>query len=448
MYTYSKQIPQIAAPDILVVGSGSAGATAAIAAARTLKSKFSEKKKVMLVERYGFPGGTSTAVLDTFYGFYTPGSSRKKVVGGIADMVIDGLRKLDRVIERPNTFGAGTGITYNPEMLKVVWERLAQEAGVDLLYHTFVTDVLTDGAQITAVITDGKAGLELIRPAIVIDASGDADVCARAGVPYERAGDIEPAQTLTTTFRLANVNAARARSLPRNEFLMLMQAAADSGDYDLPRREGSIHITPVEGVMATIMTRLSVADPTTPQDLTIAEIEGRRQALEYERFLRTRIPGYEAARIVSFSTQIGVRETRRVYGEYRLTREDVLQARRFEDAIGLCGAPIEDHHAGEGTQWVYLPDGETVGIPYRTLIPKNIENLYVAGRCFSATHDAHASVRSMAQCMAMGHAVGAAAALCILGNSTPREIPVGHLQALLEEQGAILDVTAASVSRL
>lgn len=447
MYTYSRQIPKIASPKILVVGSGSAGATAAIAAARTLEGKSSAKKGVMLVERYGFAGGTSTAVLDTFYGFYTPGSSQNKVVGGISDAVIDRLRKLDRVIERPNTFGAGTGITYNPEILKVVWERLAQEAGVDLLFHTFVTDVVTDGKRITGVVVDGKAGLGLISPAMIIDASGDADVCARAGVPFERAGDIDPAQTLTTTFRLANVHVKRARSLSREELLARMESAAESGKFDLPRREGSIHVTPINGVMATIMTRLSVADPTTPQDLTCAEIEGRRQALEYERFLRTQIPGYEEARIVAFSTQVGVRETRRVYGEYRLTREDVLGAKKFDDAIGLCGAPIEDHQAGEGTQWAYLPDGETVDIPYRTLLPRGTENLYVAGRCFSATHDAHASVRSMAQCMAMGHAAGTAAALCVMNDAQPKDISVLRLQSLLEAQGAILEVAASRSPR-
>ena len=140
MYTYSKAIPVIASPEVLVAGSGSAGSTAAIAAARALQNS-KPQAKVMLVERYGFLGGTSTAVLDTFYGFYTPGTASKKVVGGIPDDVVAGLRKLDRVIERPNTFGAGTGVTYNPEFLKVVWERLAQRAGVDLLLHTFVTDV-------------------------------------------------------------------------------------------------------------------------------------------------------------------------------------------------------------------------------------------------------------------------------------------------------------------
>jgi hypothetical protein len=191
--------------------------------------------------------------------------------------------------------------------------------------------------------------------------------------------------------------------------------------------------------MATIMTRVSIADPTDPSHLTLAEIEGRRQALEYERFLRDVIPGYEQARIVTFSTQIGVRETRRIYGEYRLTREDVLSARKFEDVVGLCGAPIEDHHSGQTTTWAYLPDGETVSIPYRTLLPQKIDGLLVAGRCFSATHDAHASVRSMAQCMAMGQAAGTAAVLSHRSGVAPRELAYAELRDALLELGATLE---------
>lgn len=435
MFTYSKQLPTIASPDVVVVGAGSAGATAAIAAARIFGGQH-----VMLVERLGFLGGTSTAVLDTFYGFYTPSTHARKVVSGIADDVLAGLRRLDTVIERPNTFGAGTGVTYNTEILKVVWEQLAQEAGVDVLLHSFITDVIVADGRVTKLIVDGKSGLAVIEPKFVIDASGDADICFRAGFPYEKAGDLDPAQTLTTTFKVANVDGERARSLPRKEFVERMGQAADSGAYDLPRREGSIHITPIEGVMATIMTRLEVNDPTRQRDLTWAEIEGRRQALEYERFLRERVPGYEASRIVSFGTTIGVRETRRVYGEYRLTREDVLQAKTFEDGIGLCGAPIEDHHAGATTHWVYLPDGETVDIPFRALIPQSAQNMLVAGRCFSATHDAHASVRSMAQCMAMGQAAGTAAALCIQHKVEPRDLTAGVLRDRLRTDGVTLSL--------
>ena len=449
MYTYSKQIPVLASADVLVVGSGSAGATAAITAARLGRRQslsLPAPVRVMLVERYGFLGGTSTMVLDTFYGFYTPGRATKRVVSGVADDVINGLKKIDQAIERPNTFGAGTGITYNPEFLKVVWERLALEAGVDLLLHTFVVDVAMKADRITGVIVSSKAGLGLIQAGMVVDATGDADIAARCGVPFERAGDIDPAQTLTTTFRLANVNNTEAATLSRAAFVEKLKEAAASGNYDLPRKEGSVHITPIPGVMATILTRVSVADPTNPWDLTRAETEGRRQALEYERFLRDFVPGYKDARIVAFSTQIGVRETRRVYGEYRLTREDVLGARKFDDVIGLCGAPIEDHHGGEGTRWDYLPDGETVSIPYRTLVPQKVDRLLVAGRCFSATHDAHASVRSMAQCMAMGQAAGAAAVLCLKTGSTFRELSYPDLRDVLLQTGATLETPSAAYS--
>lgn len=438
MYLYQKKIPLIANPQILVVGAGSAGSTAAITAAREAR-RVSPESEVMLVERYGFLGGISTGVLDTFYGFYTPGKAAKKVVSGVPDDVIAELARLDRVIERPNTFGAGTGITYNPEVLKVVWERLAEGSGVRLLYHTFVTDVLVEHGRITGVVVSSKAGLGLIRAQMVIDASGEADVAAWAGVPFEMAGEQAPAQTLTTTFRIANVDVERARLLPRAAFAARMAEAAKSGRYDLSRRDGSVHVTPIQGVMATIMTRIQFADPTQPEELTRAELEGRAQALEYERFLREQIPGYEAARIVAFGTQIGVRESRRIHGEYRLTREDVLGAKQFEDAIGLCGAPVEDHHSGADTRWAYLPEGETVGIPFRTLVPQKVENLLVAGRCFSATHDAHAAVRSMAQCMAMGQAAGCASAHCVARRQSPRELPIPALQDALRNLGATLE---------
>jgi hypothetical protein len=232
-----------------------------------------------------------------------------------------------------------------------------------------------------------------------------------------------------------------------------MAEAAESGAYDLLRREGSDHITPIEGVTATIMTRIEsvgrdgdgrIINATDPDLLTRAEVAGRRQALEYARFLVDRVPGYERASLVALASQVGVRETRRVYGDYRLTRDDVLGARRFDDVVGLCGAPIEDHHPGADTAWHYLPDGEVVDIPYRSLVVRDATNVLVAGRCFSATHDAHASVRSMAQCMAMGQAAGAAAAMSIERGSLPRDVPVSDLQARLRAGGAILELESVA----
>jgi hypothetical protein len=240
---------------------------------------------------------------------------------------------------------------------------------------------------------------------------------------------------LTTTFKLINVDVARAKQVKKNELHELMAAAEG---YDLPRKEGSVHITPLDGVMATNMTRVTNVDPNDAEQLSRAEIEGRRQAMEYTRFLIERVPGYEKASLGGLSTQIGVRESRRIFGEYRLTRSDVLAARKFDDAVAQCGAPIEEHHAGADTRWEYLPDGETYHIPYRCLLPQNVDGLLVAGRCLSADHDAHASVRSMGQCMAMGQAAGAAAALAVSIDRTPREIKIPELQDSLRKLGEVI----------
>lgn len=416
--------------EVLVVGSGSAGAAAAIACAQ-------QGAKTMLIERYGFMGGISTQVLDTFYGFFTPGKEPRKVVGGVPDLVVAELEKHKAMVYRPNTYGAGQGITYDPAILKFIWEQLALRSGVRLLFHTHFVDAVLEGNRVTGVIAFNKAGFLRIKAGVVIDASGDADVAAAAGVPFESARE-GPVQSLTTTFRMINVDDARARQVKKAQLHELMAKAVESGKYDLPRKEGSVHITPLPGVMATNMTRVGDVDATDTEQLTEAEVEGRRQALEYARFLRDMVPGYENAQLIDFSTQIGVRESRRIYGEYRLTREDVLNARKFEDAIAQCGAPIEEHHAGSDTRWEYLPEGETYDIPYRCLLPKGAEGLLVAGRCLSADHDAHASVRSMGQCMAMGQAAGTAASLALAQRCDPREVFIPRLQERLRKAGAVL----------
>jgi glycine/D-amino acid oxidase-like deaminating enzyme len=409
--------------DVLVVGAGSAGSTAAIAAARTGAS-------VLLVDRLGFLGGTSTAVLDTFYAFYTPGERPRKVVSGIPDEVVGRLTERDMAFERPNTYGAGTGVTYDPETLKRVWEELVTEAGAAVLLHAFVIGVEVADDRVVAVDVATKGGVRRIQPRCVVDASGDADVCALAGAPYEGPGD--DVQSLSTVFRVANVDVARAEAVPKQELWRLMREARDSGRYALTRIEGSVHRTPHEGVMMALMTRVRQVDATDPDQLTRAELEGRRQAHEYFRFLRENVPGYERAVLVSTSPAIGVRESRRIVGEHVLTGDEILAATSFDDQVARCGAPIEEHHAGDDTRWVYLPEGATYGIPFRALQPYGLENVLVAGRCFSATHDAHASARSMATCMAMGQAAGTATAL----SAEPKRLDAQVLRARLREDGA------------
>jgi len=424
------QLPIFESADVVILGAGSAGCAAAIAAARN-------GADTLLVERYGFLGGTSTMVLDTFYGFYIPGNDARRVVGGIPWEVVERLRRYGMVVERPSSYGAGQAVTYDPPTLQVVWEQAAMEAGVRLRLHTYCIDVQREGERITGIVVGGKSGMGIVTGKVFVDTSGDADLCYRAGAPFQSAGEDGPAQSLTTTFRLGNVDEERALKVKRADLVQLMKEANLSGEYRLPREEGSVHRTPLRGVVATNMTRVAYVDGTDPVELTKAEVEGRKQAMEYVRFLRERIPGYEQAYLINFSTQIGIRETRRVNGDYRLTREDVLSARHFTDAIAQCGAPIEDHHPGSDTRWEYLPAGATYDIPFRSLIPQTIANVLTAGRCLSATHDAHASVRSMGQCMAMGQAAGTAAALALRTNSIVRDVPVPQLQQQLRSDGAL-----------
>lgn len=434
------RIPVYAEADVLVIGGGSAGCCAALAA------REGGADRVALVERYGFLGGTSTQMLDTFYGFFTPGQEPKKVVGGIPDRVVDALDRVGAVFLRPNTYGAGTGVNYNPERLKLVWDEMLLNAGVRVLLHAALVDVEAGpSGEVRSVVIWTKRGFFRIIARRYVDASGDADLCNSAGAACEMAGELEPAQTLTTTFRMSNVDLAAYEAAGGKRMLgAKMAEAVERGTHALPRKSGSLHRMNAAGCISTVAVRVADVDATDFAQLTAAEQEGRRQAFEYERFFRECVPGFAASHIIGLSHHIGVRETRRVYGEYRLTRADCLGVARFEDRVLLCGAPIEDHRkadgGGEETAWAYVPEGGAYDVPYRTLVPRGRDDLWVAGRCFSATHDAHASCRSMAQTMAMGQAAGLAAALSLCHDCGARQLQVADLQEALRRLGAVLEV--------
>jgi hypothetical protein len=414
--------------DVVVVGGGSAGCAATIASAR-------DGARTLLLEATGFLGGTGAAVLDTFYGFYAPGGDAR-VIEGIGWELCERLFAAGQAFERPNTYGAGTGVTYEPEALKLCWDQMTQEAGADVLHHARLTAVVMQGRNLSGVVIDTKSGPRRVSARTFIDTSGDAELAWRAGAALDRPSAENRVQPLTATFRLGAVDVTRT---PTKELHRLMEQAARSGAYDLPRHEGSSHRTVLPGVVHTNLTRVLGVDATDPIALSSAEREGRRQVAEYVRFLNDRVPGYEDAYLLGTSIWIGVRETRRLRGRYTLTREDVLSARDFDDAIARCGAPVEDHAGGESTIWEYIgpdgtPSGMTYGIPFRCLIPAELDNTLVAGRCLSATHDAHASVRSMAQCMAMGQAAGTAAALAVQTDSQVADLDVTLLRECLADR--------------
>jgi 2-polyprenyl-6-methoxyphenol hydroxylase-like FAD-dependent oxidoreductase len=416
--------------DVLIVGAGCAGAVAAEAAARAGAS-------VVLVERDGTLGGTSTAVLDTFYGFYAPGAHSARIVGGIPAEVVSELTAATAAFERPNTYGAGTGVTYNPEVLRVVWDRRCHAAGVTTLLHTSMLDVTVESGRVEAVrLVSGSELLE-VRPTVTVDASGDGVVAYLAGAASEGFTDIPNPQAMTVTFTMSPVDEAAVAAVGRDGLLARLGEARDTGAYDLPRKEGSLHATTVPGVTFVHMTRVAGRDPRDPLALAQAEREGRAQALEYARFLVDRVPGFADARLTWMSRRAGVRESRRVRGRYWLERDDVLGGHRFDDAVAQGAAPIEEHTDGSDTRWEYGAEGATYDIPYRSLVVAGVEGLLVAGRCFSASHDAHASARNMGQCMAMGQAAGEAAALAVSSHADVFAVDVPELQARLARNGAL-----------
>ena len=435
---FSRAITKAYRTDILIIGSGSAGATAAIAASNG-------KYKVTVVERYGFPGGTSTQMLDTFYGFFTPSDPPKKIIGGIPHTIVDSLDRSGNVFLRPNTYGAGTGVNYNPEKLKQVWDNILLASRVQILYHATLVGVESTGETSVCIFFHKGMGFFSITAKRVIDASGDADYCHWADIPYERAGDKEPAQSMTTTFRMANVEQQEYEAAGGKKMMKEKMAKAyEKGTHPLPRKEGSAHEMCQPKCISTVAVKVVDLDPLDAEGITKAEIEGRRQAFVFEDFFRAEVPGYQNAKIISLSHQIGVRETRRVFGEYRLTREDCMSSKTFDDQIFLCGAPIEDHRksgaGGSETFWQYVPNGGVYGVPYRTIVPKQSQNTWAVGRCFSATHDAHASCRSMAQTMSMGQAAGLAAIVSLDTDQNAKNIDFNQLQDALTAEGAILQM--------
>jgi hypothetical protein len=452
--------------DVLVVGGGNAGCAAAIAAARHGAS-------TMLVERYGFLGGTATAAMvGPWMTFHTPSTSlgqAKRIVGGIAQEIVD---RLVRMGGSPGHLHDSSDYVptitpFDPEIHKALLFDMMQEAGVHLLLHAYFLRSLVrhaheENPEVEGAVFATVAGEREYRARITIDATADAYVAASAGVETQQGDERGRVQPATLIFRISHVDLAKTAayvrmhpdqmrtSLKTHErtapaltavagLYDLWHAAQANGDVNIPREVVSFFISPYPDEVTVNMTRVVDIDPLDPDDLTRAEIAARGQAMQLFAFFRKSVPGFENARIAATATQIGIRESRRIVGMYTLTRDDVLQARHFEDAVARSAYPIDIHNpSGTGTQTHRLRPGESYEIPYRCLVPAHVDRLLVAGRCISTTHEALASTRLTPTVMTLGQAAGTAAALAQKDRLQLRNLDTAKIRAALTRDGVIL----------
>lgn len=342
--------------------------------------------------------------------------------------------------------------SYNISSLKCAADQILVASGVKILFHAWAAAVVMQGPEIQALVVETKSGRLAIRATRFIDCSGDADVAHFAGVPYELGDGRGSGLYPTTMFRVGHVDAARA--LPAvGDFkainTWMAQVQHDSpGKYPFPR-EGAIlrpqknpsewraNVTQIANAQGKAM------DATDAQQLSEGELEGRRQISSYFRFLRDEIPGFADASIVDIAAQIGVRETRRIQGEYVLTGDDILGSRRFDDAIGINAWPMELHAEGR-IDWQFPHNWDSASgrvyndLPWRMLVPHQVNNLLVAGRCASMTHEGQSAARVSGACFVMGQAAGTAAAK-LSESQTTSDVDVRELQKFLLQDGVFFD---------
>jgi hypothetical protein len=343
----------------------------------------------------------------------------------------------------------GYVVPFDPEALKVVALDMLDDAGVPFLLHAMATD-FSDGSDLRSVVFETKSGTLVIEARVVVDCTGDGDIAARAGADFEigREGD-GLTQPMTLMFRIVGFQQQAFDNYVRRNpkqwrgvhgLWDLVRKAAEAGQLDLPREDILFFGTPHAQEVSVNSTRVGRVSGVNTFDLTCAEWEGRRQMQQVASFLKHYVPGFENAYVVQSGVNIGIRETRRIVGEYRLTADDLLSARQFEDVIARAAYPVDIHNpVGKGTMLRRVPPGQAYDIPLRALIPKRLENVLLAGRCISGTHEAHSSYRVMPTSMATGQAAGVCAALCAKLDRGPREIDVQKVQGELLRQGANLN---------
>lgn len=426
--------------DVLVVGGGPAGIAASIAASRS-------GARTLLIERYGFLGGMATAgMVGALCGFFTAGSQKKGIVGGIAGNLLDRLKFMEGLSEKrtSNVNPRLAAYQYNPETFKYVAEEAVIQAGVEVLFHTLLVDVVWEvkGSRLSGVIVENKSGRFAFLAGILIDATGDGDLACRANVSYDMGDEEGKLQMMTTIFRMINVDPDKFRELDRQMLQKKLEEAREKGAYRFHRVDPVISPAIPSGIVNVNMTGIPDLSGTDAWQLTKAEIEGRRQVFEYLDFFRHSVEGFEHAEVSSIAPQVGVRETRRIHGEHVLDEHEILKGKKFDDTVALGAWPVEMHDPETGKiLWKLLEqEDDYYTIPLRCLIPRGPDNLLVAGRCASTTHIAQASTRVIAQALAMGEAAGVLASQSADSKTILREVSPGRVQKELRQHGAILEV--------
>lgn len=454
---------QVAAEtDVLIVGGGPAGIGAALGAAAA-------GADVILTERYGFLGGNATAALVMpLMSFHTQNPRPEKegsatlyptdhgrgdpVIAGVVKTLLEHLVKSGGAISP--SLKTGYTVPFDPEIFKLAALDLLDEAGVHFLFHAFASEAILENHQIKGVVFETKSGPVVIHAKIVVDCTGDADVVAQAGAPYHIGREEDRlVQPMTLMFRMAEFERVAFEAYVKEHpdqwrgvhgLWDLVQKATAAGELELPREDLLFFATPHERETSVNSTRITRVLGTDVWDLSYAEWQSRRQMRQIAAFLRRYVPGFEKSYPVQSGVNIGVRETRRIVGDYVLTAEDILNARKFPDCIARSTYPVDIHNPeGTGTLIKRLPPGESYDIPLRCLLPQNVQGLLVAGRCISGTHEAHSSYRVMPVAMALGQAAGVCAALAAKSGKSPNGVAIQEVQTELVRQGADLGTTAS-----
>ena len=424
-WKYEKSVPVIGSYDVVVAGAGPAGICTAVAAARS-------GVNVALVERYGVLGGNLTAgYVGPILGMVGKGTMRDEV------MDLLGVPDNDMIGE--------TGVAHDMEKAKRVLAEFVARENIDVFLQTPIVDGIVEDMSLKGLVVMTKEGMRIIEGKVTVDATGDGDVAHFAGAPVEKGREDGLMQPVTLEFTLEGVDESRAITcigdvddvkLNGERFLDYCARCARQGL--LPKNLAAVRLHPTvrPGQRQVNTTQYNGADATRVQDLFAAEVELRRQIEILVKFFRENLPGYEKCWCMASGDTLGVRETRRVQGEYVITAKELAAGKRFWDVVVHKAEFIVDIHnpAGAGQAEDKIQYVVPYDLPYRCFVPLKVENLLTAGRCISGTHRAHASYRVMSICMAMGEAAGTAAALCIKEGCTPRSLEVKKLQDVLTEK--------------